>query len=237
MNGVIGVGATLAMMLLVGISVGVTDRRHFSPTWLGIAAGLVAFNDLLLTRAYGLLPDILGGAWNWEGKFMALAATIAIAAAPAIGWRRAGLTLSQEPGSLRKALPVAALYGAFFLLIAFAFPSEPATGEEIAFQMTLPGLEEEIFYRGLLLFALDRAFTARRTHFGVSWGFGAILSSLLFGIADGLGFSHGTFFFEPLAIALTGIPALLAVWLRLRTGSLMLPVVLHNFGNAISLVI
>jgi membrane protease YdiL (CAAX protease family) len=36
---------------------------------------------------------------------------------------------------------------------------------------------------------------------------------------------------------LTAVPALIAVWLRLRTGSLLLPVVLHNFGNAISLLI
>ena len=38
-------------------------------------------------------------------------------------------------------------------------------------------------------------------------------------------------------MALTAIPSLLAVWLRLRTGSLLLPILLHNFGNAISLML
>jgi uncharacterized protein len=32
------------------------------------------------------------------------------------------------------------------------------------------------------------------------------------------------------------VPSFIAVWLRLRTGSLLLPVLLHNFGNAISLL-
>jgi len=36
-------------------------------------------------------------------------------------------------------------------------------------------------------------------------------------------------------MTLTAVPALIAVWMRLRTGSLLLPVLLHNFGNSFSL--
>jgi membrane protease YdiL (CAAX protease family) len=32
---------------------------------------------------------------------------------------------------------------------------------------------------------------------------------------------------------LTGVPALILVWMRERTGSLLLPILLHNFGNSI----
>jgi hypothetical protein len=38
-------------------------------------------------------------------------------------------------------------------------------------------------------------------------------------------------------MALTALPSFIAVWLRLRTGSLLLPVVLHNFGNAITMLL
>lgn len=38
-------------------------------------------------------------------------------------------------------------------------------------------------------------------------------------------------------MALTGGPALLLVWLREKTGSLLLPVLLHNFANSISLLV
>ena len=49
--------------------------------------------------------------------------------------------------------------------------------------------------------------------------------------------ADGAFSFDPLTMALTALPSLIAVWLRLRTGSLLLPVLLHNFGNSISLLI
>lgn len=236
MNGLIGLGGTLALLLLLGTVLGYTDRQRFSPRWLLIAALLVAINDALLTRGYGLLPDLIGGAWNWQGKLLALAATLAIAASPAIGWRRAGLTLSQAPGSMKPALPVAACYCAFFVIIAMAFPGGPSSGEAIAFQLTMPGLEEEPFYRGLLLLALDRAFTGRKRFLGVDWGWGAVLSCFLFGMGHAFGFTQGGFSFDPITMALTALPAFIAVWLRLRTGSVLLPVLLHNFGNSFSLL-
>lgn len=237
MNGLIGLGGTLAILLTLGGLVGWTGRRHFEPRWLLIAALLVAINDVCLTRFYGLLPDIIGGEWNWQGKLLALGATLGIAAIPAFGWRNSGLTLAQAPGSLRASIPVAMLYCGFFVALAWAFPGGKADGEEIAFQLTMPGFEEEPFYRGVLLLALDRAFTGRTRFLGVDWGWGALLSCALFGMAHAFGFSDGRFSFDALTMALTAIPSLLAVWLRLRTGSLLLPVLLHNFGNSFSLLV
>jgi len=238
-NGVIGLGGVLAILLLLGGLIGLGDRKHFAPRWLLVAALLVAVNDVLLTRFYGLMPRLIEGtSWNWQGKLLAFAATLAIAALPAFGWRRVGLTFAQAPGSLRGALPVPLLvYCGFFVAMALTFPGDKASAEDIAYQLTMPGLEEEPFYRGILLLALDRAFTARVRFLGVDWGWGALLSCLLFGFAHGFGFSDGHFSFEPLAVALTGIPALFGVWLRYRTGSLLLPVLMHNFGNTISLLI
>jgi len=235
-DGLIGLGGTLAIFLTLGTLVGCIDRQRFFPRWLLIAALLVAVNDALLTRAYKLLPDLIGGEWNWQGKVLALAATLAIAALPVFGFRRVGLTTTQETGSLKAALPVAALYCAFFVVIGAAFPNGRSSGEDVAFQLTMPGLEEEPFYRGILLFALDRAFTGRKRFLGVDWGWGAMLSCFLFGMAHAFGFSHGSFSFDPMTMALTAIPSFIAVWLRLRTGSLILPVLLHNFGNSFSLL-
>lgn len=237
MNGLIALGGVLTILLLVGVAVGLMDRTRFSPRWLMAAALLVALNDALLTRGYGVLPDMLGGSWNWQGKLLALAATLAIAALPMFGWRKVGVTLAQAPGSLRAALPVMALYCAFFVAIALAFPSAPVSGEDIAFQLTMPGLEEEPFYRGVLLFALDRAFLGRWRFLGVDWGWGALLSCLLFGMAHAFGYSQGQFSFDALTMALTALPSLIAVWVRLRTGSVLLPVVMHNFGNVFPMVL
>jgi membrane protease YdiL (CAAX protease family) len=234
-NGLIGLAVTLALLLAVGGILGLADRRNFSAPWLVIAAALVAINDALLTRGYGWLPDVVGGTWNWQGKLMALAATLAVAGLPAFGWRQAGLSLSHTAGSLKAAAPVATAYCAFFFIIALLFPAEPASAEDVAFQLTMPGIEEELFYRGLLLFALDQAFQGRKRLLGVDWGWGAVLSSMLFGMTHAFGYADGAFSFDSVTMALTAIPSFIAVWLRLRTGSVLLPVVLHNFGNSLSL--
>jgi membrane protease YdiL (CAAX protease family) len=236
-NGLIGLGGTLAILLVAGGLLGCIDRSRFDLRWLIVAALLVALNDALLTGVYRLLPDLIGGEWNWQGKLLALAATLAVAALPAFGWRGCGLRIAQEPGSLKASIPVAALYCAFFVAVALAFPGSKTNAEEVAFQLTMPGFEEEPFYRGILLFALDRAFTGRLRFLGVDWGWGAVLSCGLFGMAHAFGFSEGRFSFDAITMALTALPSFIAVWLRLRTGSVLLPIVLHNFGNSISLLV
>jgi|TARA_R100000501_G_scaffold13654_3_gene24943 hypothetical protein len=236
LNGLVGIAGIVAILLLSGTALGLMNRQGFSFRWLLVAAALVVVNDVLLTNGYGLIPDLLPASdWNWQGKVLALAGTLAIASLPWFGRRRSGLTLVQAPGSLRSCLPVAGLYCAFFLIIALMFPNDAASPEIIAFQLTMPSLEEEPFYRGILLFALYQAFAGRVSWLGVEWGWGAILSCLLFGLAHAFGYADGQFSFDPIYMALTAIPAFLAVWLRLRTGSLLLPVLLHSFGNAIPL--
>lgn len=168
---------------------------------------------------------------------MALAATLVFASTGGFGYVRCGFVLRQAAGSLRPALMPVAVYLAFFVALALAFPGEPASGETVAFQLTMPGLEEELFYRGLLLAVLDRAFTRRVHMLGVRWGWGALLSCALFGLAHAFSYSDQGFGFDPITMSLTAIPAFLAVWLRYRTGSVLLPVLLHNAGNSISFLI
>jgi membrane protease YdiL (CAAX protease family) len=236
-NGIISIAGIIAILLLAGGALGVLRRRDFSVGWLLVAAALVLVNDALLTNGYGLIPNLLPDSdWNWQGKALALVATLLIASLPVFGWRRSGLTLAQAAGNLKASIPVVLLYIAFFTGIAWLFPTEPASAETIAFQLTMPGLEEEPFYRGVLLFALDRAFQGRKKLLGVEWGWGAILSCVVFGLAHAFGFSDGQFSFDPLTMALTAVPSLIGVWLVLRTRSVLLPVVLHNFGNAITLL-
>lgn len=237
MDGIISTSSVIALLLVMGGGLALLRPSQFDGRWLLVAALLVLVNDAMLTNVYGLLPDVFPGSdWNWQGKILALIATLAIAALPAFGWKRSGLTWRQAAGSLRASLPVMLIYMGFFAGLAWAFPSEPASAETVAFQLTMPGFEEEPYYRGILLFALDRAFLARKSFLGVEWGWGGILSCILFGLAHAFGYSDGQFSFDPMTMALTGVPSIIGVWLVLKTRSVLLPVVLHNFGNAITLI-
>ncbi len=238
MNGLVSILGVVALLLLAGAIHAIAQREGVSGRWLLVAAGLVLLNDALLTSAYGLLPtDFIEGDYNWQGKLLALVATLIVTRVSAFGWSDAGLTVRQAPNSLRPAALVALAYMALFLGLAAIFPNEPASRERVAFQLTMPGLEEEAFYRGVLLLALFRAFPARKQLLGVDWSWGGVLSCALFGLAHAFGFWNGRFHWDPVVMLLTGGPSLIAVWLVLRTRSLLLPIVLHNFGNAIMLLI
>lgn len=232
-NGLVSILAVCGGLLILGGLIGLIDRRRFDLRWLLLATGLVFLNDAALTRCYGLIPDLAGGEWNWTGKLLALGLTLAIASHPAFGWKQSGLTLRQREGSLAPALLASLPIIALYLYFALA-GEESATAESIAFQLTLPGLEEEAFYRGILLLTFAYAFGGRTRFLGVEWGWGAILSSILFGLTHAFGYSDGSFSFDPMTFLLTGVPALILVWMRERTGSLLLPILLHNFGNSIA---
>ncbi|WP_271078860.1 CPBP family intramembrane glutamic endopeptidase, BDIM_20840 family [Aurantiacibacter sp. MUD61] len=237
-DGLIAIGAIIAILLGAGIALGLLDRRNFSIRWLLMAGGLILINDALLTNLYGTLPRIAPDLeWNWQGKALALLATLAIAAHPAFGWKRSGLTLAQAPGSLHSALPVALLYCLFFLTLALVFPNEDASAETIAFQLTMPSFEEEPLYRGILLLAFFEAFRGRSHWLGIDWSWGALLACIAFGLAHAFSYSQGAFGFDPIYFALTAVPSLLAIWVRMRTGSLLLPVVMHSFGNTIMVLL
>jgi len=238
LDAILSIAGVLALLLVAGGAIGLLQRDRFSLRWLLAAAGLVLLNDFLLTRGYGLLPRFIPHSeWNWQGKILALAATLVVASLPAFGWKRSGLTLRQAPGSLRTVAPVVLIYAAVFAWLAVVTPNEAVSRETLAFQLTLPGLEEEPYYRGVLLLALDRAFRARVRVLGVDWGWGAVLSCAVFGLAHAFGVSHGRFAFDAMIMAVTALPSFIGVWLRARTGSLVLPVLLHNFGNAVPLIL
>ena len=220
-------------LLSIGASLGLADRKNFRPVWLLVAVGLYAINDAALLRFYGLLPDFIGGEWNWLGKGLALVITLAVASHPAFGWKRSGLTLAQDRKGLPSALIVSALLVGLFTWLALSGDEGPASRETQAFQLTMPGLEEEAFYRGVFLLALNEALRGRVRALGIAWGWGALISSIIFGMTHAFGFEDGAFSFDLMAFLMTGVPALILVWLRERTGSLLLPILLHNFGNAI----
>lgn len=203
------------------------DRRRRAYAIAFVAALALYFG---LTALPASLPGerLIGNRWNWAGGLLAAAGMLALGAAlvrrAGFAWREFGLTWSQRPGSLRAAalviVPVLALNYVAMTLSRFRLPGVPL--ETWLYQATLPGLAEEIAFRGVLLALADRAFAGRRTIGGAPLGWGGAVVTASFVAAHHLSLG-----------ALSGVlpAALLYLWLRARTGSLVLPVAVHNARN------
>lgn len=161
---------------------------------------------------------------------MSLAAMLVIASLPAFGLKRTGVTILQYRGSSSAYIVLALLCG-FFFYMAISGADGRDDWETIAYQWTMPGFDEEIFYRGVLLLAMNKAFGARVTIAGAPIGYGGILTSILFGLAHGMSYEDNGFEFEAVNFAVTGAPSLLLLWIREKTGSVVLPIIGHNVAN------
>jgi len=215
----LGTAAAAALLLAAW-----RDPRRRAWALVAIAGGVLylALRGLppLATAGY-----VAGEDWNWGGHLLALAGMLALAA---LLVRRAGLAPRElglaGPANLGVAVRVcaAALLVSYPLHVITAGRIEPIPARTWLFVATMPGLAEEVAFRGVLLAAAERAAPAARLVAGVPVSLGAALLTAAFVGLHGFGVGM-------LVSVLPG--ALLYLWLRLRTGSLLVPIVAHNLWN------
>jgi uncharacterized protein len=184
---------------------------------------------LLFSPPIGVFADL---AWPWQGKLLALAAACAFVAFwPRLSWRDVGVAVPR-PGSWLPVLGMVA--GALVIAVVVTPLAEPrgSLAETALFQATMPGLEEELVYRGILWALIARALPGPRTIAGVAGGWSLWATSLMFGLVHGVAVAPGLVIgFEPLAVLLSGAYGVYAGWLRERSGSILPLIVLHNAIN------
>ncbi len=217
--------AALALAAAIALLWAAWPERQRRAWALAAIAGAALY--LALRDAPVLFPGgrSLGVYWNWSGHLVALAGMLVFAVAL---MRRAGLAARAfgfvKPAALGQAIAVvvAALALNFALNAVTGSRLDHVPLETWLFLALMPGLVEEVAFRGVLLAAADRAAPATRLVFGVPLGFGALALTLAFVALHGLGI--GTF--------VSVLPAaLLYLWLRLKTGSVLVPIVAHNLWN------
>ncbi|MBU6296927.1 MAG: CPBP family intramembrane metalloprotease, partial [Alphaproteobacteria bacterium] len=184
--------------------------------------------------------SIAGKNWNWGGKGLSFCLSLAIAAMLIAARKFAapdfGLALRQAPGTGR-----AFLFGVVPFLVLLAAATAKWFGhdalpdrETIWFQATMPGLAEELSFRGVLLALFDRLFAMRFNLGGAEIGYGVFATSVIFGIGHGIALDHALALHWDIVNGLSAAAiGLFLAWLRLRTKSLVLPIVAHNAINLI----
>lgn len=212
-------------------------RTAIVPLLLGL--GVVVMYWLVSPLGFwlqGQLPIVSALRWNWLGKVAAIAGALIYWRLTHLSRNEIGLTWRQRAGSLVPALVVVAL------LCAFSWTNEARAADgtslsagRLLFQAIMPGLDEELVFRGLLLAFFVRAFGVGREIADGSFGWAGVAVTFLFAAGHGLFVADGTVTMNWHAFFVTGTIGGGLLWLRTRTGSLALPLVAHNainFGNS-----
>ncbi|MEO1040150.1 MAG: CPBP family glutamic-type intramembrane protease [Pseudomonadota bacterium] len=223
------------LLSLIGLAV---MRGRVNLVWLVIAGALFLAESAVRTLGWGRadILDVLPGAAPWEGVLLSLALIIAAAfvltrARPA----EAGFTLAQRGPAPMLGWALAVLL--VVLATVGALQAAPLGGDVftgLAFDGVLSPLEAELLYRGVLLFALDRAFSTPVKLLGAALGWGAVISAVLYTAAATSLMSEPGFAMlvemQPAAVILPF--AFLLVWIRAATGSVLAPALVHIWGEA-----
>jgi uncharacterized protein len=224
--------ACLAPVLALAVWRGKPDGWHD----IGLALGVwfMNFSCLILMRN---LPIFSSLKWNWTGKVFAIIVSLAfIGLWRGMTWREIGFT-GLRKGSWLPFIMLVLL--SFVVFLALYTKDVPTKVETLLFQLTMPGIDEEIVFRGILLVLLNRAFGTPWKVLGANVGWGWLISCVLFGLIHGIGFTGSQFLFQfSLApIIKASITGLVIGWLRERTGSLYPAIFLHATVDATGFVI
>lgn len=180
--------------------------------------------------------------YNWIGKSLSLLASLCfIFFISKKSRQEIGFTLKTNKNTLK--LGILIVCGFFLVDIIFKLIIFPKGAkfdlETFLFQLTLPGLTEEILYRGVYLWLLNKAFLPKWNFKGVNFGWSAIIVTFLFGLI------HGVFLDKNLEIHfnfgmilyITIIASLSLYILRKLSGNIIYPTIAHNLMNSLNLFI
>lgn len=191
---------------------------------------------LYLPLEYNHLSFIPGN-WNWTGKLFAVFGSILFL----LIYRKFELkdyflTLKQTTAFLK--------YGILTVLIIFIIkglfnyfylsPTDWDT-ESVLFQATMPGLDEEIAFRGIMLGLLTKILKPSSSsilHPAI------YVTALLFGMAHGLFLNDAyELTFNISSFLITTVMGIVWAWITIKSGSVLLALISHNLGNITSQII
>lgn len=195
--------------------------------------------NLLLTSGSNI-NFFQGQQWNWVGKGLAIiVGLLFIAIIPTFNRTTFGITTKMSWSETKPLLTFCFIY--LIIRTGLYATSSDATliinAETTFYQATLPGLQEELLYRGILLGLLSSIFINPSFKFlKVNFGLATIITSLLFGFAHGININENfSFSFNYFALFRTAFDGFIFALLTEKTKSIFPGIVFHNILNLIGI--
>jgi membrane protease YdiL (CAAX protease family) len=194
---------------------------------------------VVLDVALGEIPRVDGFQhlhWSWQESLLSSAwPFLVVAFVPAISLASIGVTSRFRSGWLTPSIVA--------LLVAMAVPAvffmlgvrKTLDAEGWAFLLIMPGLAEELVFRGVYQSVLNRVFGTPWRLAHAEFGWGLVVTAILFAASNGLvavdPHLHPRIVL-PAAIAPV-MSSFVSGWVRERTGSVWLSVFGHNLSNIV----
>jgi membrane protease YdiL (CAAX protease family) len=180
-----------------------------------------------------------GMAWAWQGKIFETAFFLFIVFIMKLR-SQAALLMPEQAKWIPIGILLGFLYstGDFWRFFTGTFEPRRSDLNVISYELTMPGIAEELSFRGVMLGILDEAFGRPVKILGESFGVGTLATIVLFYMG------HGVIFDEHwhLAMNFEMIPdflcfGFLMCWLRYKSGSILPCVLVHNINNGIGFIL
>lgn len=172
--------------------------------------------------------NLINGNWNWDGKIYGIACGVAMY----FIFRRQFnennfFTLKQNKEGIKSALKFVVVILSIAILGGVVNEKE-FNLETLLFQISMPGIDEEIMYRSVLLGLMC---SALRTG-GAAWRNPAIIiNAVLFGLVHSLTLGDGALQFNSVNFIWTAILGYSFGYITIKTRSILIPMLTHNLYN------
>ena len=218
-----------AITLLGFLALKPFDRRLTYGLGLMFVAYLV-LDDFITGLPYTAeIFDLNPAQWNWSGKVYSILLSAAVIAGLGMNARATGLVLPRQ--GIKAGIIAMVLLIPMGVVLALAFQPDPPSAETLAFQLLMPGLAEEIAFRGIAPALLLGLIRGKNPGPETPWAV-VLIAAVPFGAVHGLGYSDGAYSFDLVPAVWTFSGGIVYGWLRFRTGSLLFPMLSHGLTNA-----
>jgi hypothetical protein len=204
---------------------------------LAIFGGVyVVYQMLLVLPRLAPAFNITEGRWNWDGKFYGIIWGIAAYFVFRKYFRENDFVkFRQDKSGFKPALIACAVVVALATGLGLIGDREGFSAETLAFQLTMPAIDEELMFRGILL---GLPATALRDKLGFLGSPAVWLTAILFGFVHALtldkDLSPG---FEPFYFVQTGLGGLIWAWATLKSRSILFATLSHGLANFLAALV
>ena len=185
-------------------------------------------NLALIVQFHVDFLNIIGGKWNWDGKIYGIIWGIAAYFIFRNQFSENDFfTFRQNKEGLKSAIWAAVLVIGIPTLLG-PLNTKEFNLETLLFQITMPGFDEEIMFRGVLLGLMCSCLR----NDGPTWKNPAnLITSILFGLVHALNVDGGSVSFSVSSFIWTGMIGYGLGYMTLKTRSILLAIVAHNLCN------